>query len=381
MSLHPLFDPVSQEDFQDFEHFSFINQRFDKHIDRFPKWETADIALIGITEDRGNPGNEGAHSGADAIRRALYGLRASHVAYKVVDLGNLRPGDTLDDSHLRLKEVVRTLLESNVFPLVFGGTHDHTLALVKAYEELGKKISLVNIDSRSDTESTSQQGLAHHHISRILTRHKEILSRYIHLGYQTYLVDENILAAIDQHHYFKMRLGEIRDDFRSVEPVIRSADCISFDIASIRMSEAPANAFTFPYGLTGEEACQMAWYAGCSSQLSSMGLFELNPELDYRDISAQTLATMIWYVLEGFYNRTDELSFSPSETIKYEVLQKGMDPLVFYKGLRSGKWWMQLPGLRKGEEWEMLPCREEDYFQALAGEIPSRWINQLINLS
>jgi len=89
MTLQLLFDPVSQENFQDFEHYSFINQRFKKHLDAFPDLEGVDIALVGVIEERGNPGNEGAHSGADGIRRALYGLRASHVKYNVADLGNI----------------------------------------------------------------------------------------------------------------------------------------------------------------------------------------------------------------------------------------------------------------------------------------------------
>jgi len=383
MTLQLLFDPVSQEDFQDFEHYSFINQRFKKHLDSFPDLEGIDIALIGIIEERGNPANEGAHSGADAIRRALYGLRASHVKYKIADLGNLRPGDTLEDSYLRIKEVVRTLLEQEILPVLIGGTHDQSLAVIRAYEEFGKKINFLNVDSRSDTEPSTQLGMAHHHISRILTRHKEILNRYIHLGYQTYLVDENILAAIDQHHYFKMRLGEMRDDFKAVEPIVRSADYISFDISAIRMSEAPANAQAFPYGLSGEEACQIAWYAGCSSKFSVISLCELNPGLDYRDITAQTLGTMVWYLIEGFYHRQDDLKFSPSESVRYEVMVEGFveNELIFYKGIKSGKWWMQVSGDPTKENTEIVPCREEDYLMALEGNIPSRWINQIFSLS
>jgi formiminoglutamase len=383
MSLQLLFDPVSQEDIQDFEHYSFINQRFQRHENSFPNWQECDLVLVGVPEDRGNPGNEGCHSGADSIRRALYGLRASHAKYKVADLGNLRPGDSLEDTYLRLKEVIRTLVEYGVLPVILGGSHDLSLAVVRAFEELDRKFTFLNIDSRSDTEPSAQPGMAQHHISRILTRHKEVLQRYIHLGYQTYLVDENILAAIDQHHYFKMRLGEMRDDFKGVEPIVRSADFISFDISCLRMSEAPANAFAFPYGLSGEEACQIAWYAGCSTQLSVFGIFEMNPGLDYRDITAQTIATMVWYLIEGYYHRLDDLSFSPSETLRFEVVAPnfGDTALVFYKGMKSGKWWMQVPVSESSLHHTMIPCREEDYHLALAGEIPSRWLNQLFSLS
>jgi len=383
MSLQLMFDPILEEDSLDFEHYSFLNQRFQKNQESFPRLEEIDIAIIGITEDRGNPENEGAHAGADAIRRALYGLRASHVKYRVADLGNLRPGETLEDTYLRLKEAVRTLLEKDIVPVLIGGTHDMSLAVVRAFEELENRMVFLNIDSRSDTEPNASQGMAQHHISRILTRHKEILRRYIHLGYQTYLVDENILAAIDQHHYFKVRLGEIRENFRSVEPMIRSADFLSFDLGAIRMSEAPANPKAFPYGLSGEEACQFAWYAGCSSKMRVFSISELNPELDYRDISASTVATMIWYFIEGFYHRFDELQFSPAETTRISVVLPLLSnsPIDFYKGIRSGKWWMKVPASEADGGHEMLPCSEEDYLLASAGELPGRWINELFNLS
>ena len=383
MSLQLMFDPVLEEDAQDFEHYSFLNQRLKKNQESFPTLDGIDIAIVGITEDRGNPENEGVLAGADAIRRALYGLRASHSRYNVADLGNLRSGETLEDSYQRLKEVVRTLLEKKIVPVLIGGTQDMSLAVVRAFEEMETKMVFLNVDSRSDTEPNASLGMAQHHISRILTRHKEILNRYIHLGYQTYLVDENILAALDQHHYFKIRLGELRENFKAAEPILRSADFLSFDVSAIRMSEAPANPKAFPYGLTGEEACQICWYAGCSSKMSVFSVSELNPELDYRDISASTVATMIWYFIEGYYNRNDELSFSPADTTKVSVILPHLSeqPIDFFKGMVSGKWWMKVHSANAENGYEMIPCSEEDYLLASAGEIPGRWMNQMFNLS
>lgn len=383
MILSLLFDPVDPSLITGNEHYSYLNQRFRIFRETFPDWESADIAFIGLSEDRGNPDNEGAFGGADTIRRALYGLRASHVKYNVVDLGNLRPGDTLEDSYLRLKEVVRTLLEAGVLPLVVGGTHDQTLPIVWAYEELERKISLLNVDSRSDTEPSAQSGMAHHHIGKILTKHKETLKRYIHLAYQTYLIDENILAAIEQHHHFKMRLGEIRDNFKGIEPIIRSADFLSFDLSAIRMNEAPASGGAFPFGLTGEEACQIAWYSGCSAQLSCFGLFELNPSLDYRETTSQLAATILWYFIEGFYHRKDDLSFSQTSYLMYRVplTDDREESLTFYRGLLSDNWWFEVPSVDPQKHAEKIPCLEEDYFRCLKGEIPHRWVNQALNLS
>ncbi len=49
-----------------------------------------------------------------------------------------------------------------------------------------------------------------------------------------------------------------------MEPVIRHADLVSFDISAIANTYAPANTVT-PNGFTGEEACALLRYAGMST--------------------------------------------------------------------------------------------------------------------
>ena len=67
MSLPILFDPVSPDLLSGFEHYSYLNQRIRVFTEIFPEWTKADIAIIGLVEDRGNPDNEGAFGGADAM--------------------------------------------------------------------------------------------------------------------------------------------------------------------------------------------------------------------------------------------------------------------------------------------------------------------------
>jgi hypothetical protein len=56
-------------------------------------------------------------------------------------------------------------------------------------------------------------------------------------------------------------------------------------------------------------------------------------------------------------------------------------PIDFYKGIVSGKWWMKVHSANAESGFEMIPCSEEDYLLASAGEIPGRWMNQMFNLS
>ena len=54
--------------------------------------------------------------------------------------------------------------------------------------------------------------------------------------------------------------------------------------------------------INSEESCKMMHYAGLSDKLSAVGLFEYGQSLDENFQTAQLLAQMIWYFIEGYVN-------------------------------------------------------------------------------
>jgi arginase family enzyme len=86
------------------------------------------------------------------------------------------------------------------------------------------------------------------------------------------------------------RLGTIRNDISETEPVLRTADMLSIDVSCIKQADAPGNANPSPNGFNGEELVQIFRYAGYSDRLSSIGIYELNPECDDRNATAKLMA-------------------------------------------------------------------------------------------
>jgi hypothetical protein len=153
---------------------------------------------------------------------------------------------------------------------------------------------------------------------------------------------------------------------------------ISFDLSAIRSSDARGNANATPNGFYGEEACQICRYAGMNDKLSSIGFYEFNPAYDSNGQTAFLLAQMVWYFIDGFYNRKKEHPMLPkSHYITYRAnLKDGSHELVFIKSKKSDRWWMQVPyptGLSKNERHHLVPCRYEDYQLANSGEMPDLW--------
>ena len=267
-----------------------------------------------------------------------------------------------------------------MLPVILGGTHDHTYAQYLAYENMDKLVSLLNVDAFLDIDDDgSDFANSKNHLHKILLHEPNYLFSLNQLAYQSYLIDNETLAVLEKLYFDAYRLGHLRQYLPEMEPIIRDADLMSFDITAIKSSDAPGNRNAQPFGLTGEEACQICWYAGLNEKLSSVGFYEYNPLVDDdQKKTAAVTATMIWYFIEGFYHRKDEQNFRGNDYLRY-VVSMPADPehLVFYKSKLSDKWWIEVPyphGKFLYERNLIVPCSYTDYQMANKGEVPEKWI-------
>ena len=385
MDLTIFFSPIDESVYSNISSPSSFYKNIRIFGDKMPSYKEAHIALIGIKESRGTSVNQGAAQGPDEIRKKLYNLKKGNGTYRIVDLGNLNPGHDLDETYVRISEVCRMLLENNVLPVLLGGTHDLDYGQYCGYETMNKLVSLLNIDAFLDLEDKSESDANLRHIHKLLLHEPNFLFSYTHLAYQSYLIDPLSVSVLEKLYFEAFRIGQMRTGMQEMEPTIRNADMLSFDVTAIRSSDAPGNAHAQPFGLTGEEACQICWYAGLNEKLSSVGFYEYNPEKD--DASKKTaavVATMIWYFIEGYYHRKNEQNFKSNDFTKYVVaLNAEPETISFYKSKVSEKWWMEVPyptGQSRYSRNSIVPCSYTDYQQATKGDVPERYISTLAKL-
>lgn len=345
-----------------------------------PDYKNTDIAIIGVEEEKGTVENKGTAQGPIAIRKQLFKLKKGYGAYKIVDLGTLRNGIDLEETYGRLSEVCHYLIEHNVLPLIIGGSHDLCYGQFTAYENMDKLITLLNVDAFLDMEEGISLPAHQQHIHKILLHEPNYLFNYSHLAYQSYLIDQNAINILEKLYFEAYRIGHLRSNIKEMEPIIRNADMMTFDITAIKSSDAPGNAMSQPFGLTGEEACQICWYAGLNEKLSSVGFYEYNPTADDdKNKTASVVATMIWYFIEGFYHRKNEQNFKTNDYLKFVVsMPSEPETLTFYKSKLSEKWWMEVPFPRGKEKYArncIIPCSYSDYQVATKGDLPDRYIN------
>jgi formiminoglutamase len=385
MDLTILFSPVDEALYQNITSPTTFFKNISVFTEKIPDYRNAHIALIGIREERGTVANKGTTFAADEIRKKLYNLKRGTGAYRIADLGNLNPGHDLDETYVRIGEVCRILLEKNVLPILIGGSHDLDYGQYCAYESMDKLVSFLNVDAMLDLEDRSGPEASRQHIHKVLLHEPNYLFSYTHLAYQSYLIDPLSIAVLEKLYFEAFRIGQMRTNLQEIEPAIRNADLLSFDVTAIRSSDAPGNAAAQPFGLTGEEACQVCWYAGLNEKLSSIGFYEYNPQYDdVHKKTASVVATMIWYFIEGYYCRKSELNFKSNDFLKYTVSMP-VEPEViqFYKSKFSEKWWMEVPypdGRERYSRNSIVPCSYNDYQTAIKGEVPERYINTLAKL-
>jgi len=386
MDLKLFFSPLPEGVAADIKAYNSFYKSIKVNEGQMPGIKGEDIALIGIEENRGTERNKGVNKAANELRLRLYNLKKGFGRYRIVDLGNLKSGIHLEDTYLRLKEVCQYLIDHDVLPVVIGGSHDMDYGQFLAYQELEKLVSLLNIDATLDMEDGKQLCWSENHIQKIMMHEPNFLFNYSQLGHQTYLIDSAAIDVLEKLYFGAYRLGLLRHNIREMEPVIRDADMLSFDITAIKSIDAPGNANAQAFGLTSEEACQICWYAGLNEKMSSAGFYEYNPEMDLHGKTASVVATMIWYFIEGYYHRKKEKDFKNNDYLKY-VVSMPNEPatLVFFKSKLSDKWWLEVPfpeGKERTNKWEfeihrncIVPCSYSDYETANKGELPERWIN------
>lgn len=345
----------------------------------FPDLEKIDVAVLGVLDDRRAANNSGCAHAADEVRKYLYRLFPGNYQVRVADFGNIKSGFTVEDTYYAVSSVVKELIRKNIVPVIIGGGQDLTYANYTAYQDLEQIINIVAVDSTLDLGEIEEDLNSKSFLSKIILHQPNYLFNYSNIGYQTYFVDQASLNLMDKLYFDVYRLGYVRSNMEEVEPIVRNADILTFDVSSIRQSEAPGNATPSPNGFTAEEACQIVRYAGLSDKLSSVGFYEMNPKFDRGGQTAHLVAQMIWCFIDGFYNRKKDFPVGDkAEYTKYRVsIQDNKHEITFYKSNKSDRWWMDVPYPAdknlKYERHHMVPCSYADYKTACQEDVPDRW--------
>jgi formiminoglutamase len=332
--------------------------------------DDASIFIVGCGEMRGQDANIEYSNAPNIVRSHFYKMYDWHQPLRIADIGNIVKGNTLGDTRAALNFVLAFLHNAGKTVLVIGGSHDITMCQYHAFAEKKEIIDVSVIDMLIDLKE--EENLAHDNfLYPMLTDSPNYIRHFNLMGFQSFYTNPTMIETLDRLHFDCHRLGKVREDLNEMEPILRYTDLMSFDINAVRHSDAPCNHSSSPNGLHGDEACQLARYAGMSDKCCSFGIYGYNPDNDVHDMTARLYSQMMWYFIDGVYYKMHEADFADKTLFNdYHVNMSGQE-VLFTQSKRTNRWWMQLPNK------QYIPCTRKDYLQAANNEIPERWFREM----
>jgi arginase family enzyme len=341
-----------------------------------PDLDNVKIAILGVLENRNDINYIGESFQLSEIRKSLYALYPGNWPIEMADLGDILPGETVEDTYLALKTTLNVLIDKDIIPLIIGGSQDLTYANYRAYDTFAPMVNIVNVDCNFDLGDSSKPIKNTSFLGKVILEQPYNLFNYSSIGYQTYFNSQEEIDLMDKLYFEAYRLGEISNNINLVEPIMRDANIVTLDLRSIRSSEVSSKQKYSPNGFDGKEICAIARYAGISNKVSSFGVYEYKPSQD-DEATSMLVAQIIWYFVEGVNCRVEDDNFTDENSYqKFTVLIEG-DELIFYKSTKTGRWWIEIPFLpnvnNKLKRHTLLPCMHQDFLDANQGKIPERW--------
>ncbi len=372
MDLKPYFDAV---DFSAYPEKSRLNWKqtlgavIEKNTQALNESTLAkvEVALIGLPFETLE--NSCVHNSvADSIRAELYQL-AVPGKLNIIDLGNLKEAQSHKGNYLALRDIVDYLTEINISCLLLGGSQDFSYGVCQAFRN-NKMFSFSVVDAFLDVKKGVESFQSDNYLSRIFSKQPGIFGFNL-LGYQRHYVPDQLFSktkGVGNH----LGLGQLHGNPLLAEPVFRNSDFVSFDFGTLKFSETYGKQ-KLPNGLYSEDICQLARYAGLSTRLKVLGIFEVQEDAGLTGVNIQLAAQAAWYFLEGMIQQSPVKPEDQEGFIihKVEVWQVET-PLVFYENKENGQWWMQLQSF--DNSFLYFACSEQDFIDASLNEIPEMWL-------
>lgn len=332
-------------------------------------FEDFDFALVFINQSDNEHGLF-----ESMILEQLSKLFPSDFEPRILNLGLLVKGASVKDTEAAVADIAEELITNRVVPIIIADSREVTIAAYKAFEKAESVVNITAVDNTLNIQNGTEEG----YMSTILQTQPNYLFNFSNIGYQTYLTDPKELHLTNQLFFDAYRLGEVRGNILTTEPIIRGSEIVTVSLDVVKAADFRSNQNPQPNGLYAEEICQLMRFAALSEKSKVLLLTDIKFD-SQEEVDALLVAEMLWCFFEGFYMRKTEMPHAKSKGfLKYRVALKNDEfHLIFYKSLKTDRWWMEVPVppefANKYRKHHLIPCNYDDYKVATEDDLPDRW--------
>ena len=349
-----------------------IGKKINLYNKSFTNLTNIDIAVIGLNEYRGSDQTNTNYLKINYLRKEFYSLYSGDWNINLIDLGDVINGDKLSDTYYAVQIICEELINNEVIPFFIGSSQDLTFSIYKSYCNKNNEINLTSVDNKFDFGEIKKEFNDSSFMSKIIMDEKNELNHYCNIGFQTFLNSQEEIDLLEKLQFETYRLGKVDRKIEIIEPCLRNSNIVSIDFKSIKASELNF-IHNYPNGFLSNQMCIISRYAGLSSKVSSIGIFDV---FDNK-ISYSLLSQVMWYFIEGFSLRISENPHSKDfKGNSYHVTVENED-LKFFESELSQKWWFELKINNNSSRRSLIPCSNQDYIDACNQKVSERILQSL----
>ena len=281
-----------------------------------PTKADGDVAVLGIPYDEGTTSRPGARYGPRAMRdiSTFWAYRDGEEPFydgeaqtellggvRFVDAGDvdLAPTAPAERNHPLIAARVKQLLDAGLFPIVLGGDHSITYAVLRGFAaaRAGQPLHLVQFDTHTDYWN-DEGGMTTTHASPIIRSHEDgFVTKVTQYGIRgLHTAADNIALARERgvrtfwcEHAKKTPVDELVAHLAPGDDVY-----ISFDIDALDPSVAPGTGTPEPGGFTYYEAKAIVRAVAQRANVVGMDMVEVDPLYDPVQITALHAVRLIF---------------------------------------------------------------------------------------
>ncbi len=269
-------------------------------------YDNAAIVILGCPQDEGvrrNGGRPGAAKAPDAIRKQFYKMTPFNIARPIVDIGNVKLGRTLEETHETHAAIVSQVLKDGKRLIVLGGGNDVSypdgLAMSQTFGT--ENWIAVNVDSHLDVRIAEQRNSGTPY-RQLLEENRLRPDYFYEVGYQTHFCSPIYYDYIRNLGVHRISLEmlrsrsevdtEIKEQIRLnfVNHSTSLNTFFGFDLDAVRSSDAPGTSAPSPLGLRAGEFITLVKYAASLANTKIIEFSEVNPDYDQDDRTAKLVA-------------------------------------------------------------------------------------------
>ncbi|MDN4524315.1 formimidoylglutamase [Fictibacillus fluitans] len=270
------------------------------------------IGLIGAPLSKTSISHSGAAMAPEVIRKMLSSFTTYSVERDldlessiITDFGDITPHVTdIHETRSRFVQVIQEVLERNpdIVPVILGGDHSISASSIKAFRKNKGPVGVIQFDAHHDLRNLGDGGPSNGTPFRQLIEGTDIKGEHlIQIGIRdfsngrmyTNYAKENGITVYSMNEVSRLGTKKILEEsIRTLKSKVSSI-YVSVDMDVLDQAYAPGCPAIGPGGMTSEALIQGIQYLSACPEVKGMDIVEVDPTLDFRDMTSRLSAYLI----------------------------------------------------------------------------------------